>query len=240
LKEVLIIIGKGFGEVYGELLFKLAELARHSVEKMSESPRGVTWTWDTIKGFGQAKVLRASFIFLFLVPIFANLLSNLPEEITVPLFDKTLAIPLLLPFSWFLLFISSLFASVGNVIYSAFCPTLIKEFKDYQSFEESKRDGTYLLAFVKELSFKEDVEILPHLEALNNLYNRIPIDIRKVSEQIMDTRKLTPQGFYFVRDSVNLKQPLLRLVASVSYFISFVCLGIIAVQNVLYVLRYFL
>ena len=116
----------------------LIQLARESVERMSESPRGVTWTWDTIKGLGQAKVLRASFIFLFLVPILAKLFVNLPEEITVPILNKTIVVPMALPFSWFLLFVSAIFASIGNLLYAAFCPNLIRDFRDYQAFDESK------------------------------------------------------------------------------------------------------
>jgi len=214
----------------GEIVF---ELAKKSVNQMSDSPKGVVWTWDTIKGFGQAKALRASYLFLFLVPILAKLLGNIPPTVLIPIFQIELEIPLALPFSWYVFFMSACFASIGNMVYSIFCPDLIKNYEDYIVFDEHARDGTYLRAYVKRLSFlHSDDELHMHVEATRKLYNSIPIDIQKIVEFLDGNIPKSSQGFYFVRDAVNLSQPLIRLFASIFYFAAFACLGYIVVENI--------
>lgn len=227
-------------EVQVRLIRFAYELTKKSVENMSDKPSGITWTWETIKGFGQAKILKTSYVFLFLIPVLAGMLSKLPEEIVIPIFEKKIPIVLDLPFSWFILFISACFASIGNIIYSSFCPSLIKEYLNFPSFKDHRRDGTYLLSYIRKLSFLDSSDkTLEHVRAVKLMYNDIPIHTEEVANEIDGNDTLSPRGFYFVRDSVNLALPLLRLLASISYFVAFICLGIVAIQNIGFVIMHY-
>lgn len=228
-------------QLTGEIAKFAYETGKKSVERMAESPKGVSWTWDTIRNFGEAKVLRTSFLFLFLVPVIARLLANVPDEVIVPLFNKSITIPLDLPFSWFVLFLSACFASIGNIIYAILCPELIKQYKDFPAYIADERDGTHLLPYLKKISFQSaSSETSEHVEAVRRLYNNSPISSDDVADHLQGKRTLNPRTFYFMRDSVNLAQPLVRLGASVSYFFAFICLGVIAVQNIYFVFGYML
>ena len=208
---------------------------------MASSPKSITWTWDTIKGFGQAKALKSSYIFLFLVPILARVLINIPDSITIPFWDKALNIPLELPFSWVVLFVSACMASLGNIIYAIMCPKLVKEFSDYPQFREAERDGTYLRFTIQELALqRSQATIEEQIESVKQLYNPVPIDIARFGNSLNGSASLLANEFYFVRDSANLGNPLARLVASISYFGAFICLGVIAIQNIIYVVQYFM
>lgn len=70
--------------------------------------------WTTLRSFGDAWILKVSYIALLSVPMLANYLNKLDIE----------GFPLYLKF----LFFSSLNISIGNILYSIFCPKLIKRF----------------------------------------------------------------------------------------------------------------
>jgi len=216
------------------------ELTRLIVRLMSESPKSIVWTWDTIKGFGRARVLKTSYIFLFIVPVLARVLINIPASITISFWDKPLVIPLALPFSWVVLFVSACLASLGNVIYAAMCPQLVKQFTDFPAFKEAERDGTYLRSTVHSLALlHREASMREQVIAIKQLYNPVPIKLDGLVKSLDGEKDLLAQEFYFIRDSVNLGRPALRLLASFAYFGAFTCLGIIVLQNVTYVVEYF-
>lgn len=70
--------------------------------------------WTKLRASGETKILKVSYFTLLLVPMLANYSNKLGIE-GFPLYLK-------------LLFFSSLFVSIGNVLYSIFCPKLIKRF----------------------------------------------------------------------------------------------------------------
>lgn len=76
------------------------------------------WTvfcrWTSLRLFGEAKILKASYFSLLSVPVLAQFSEKLGVT-GFPLYLK-------------LLFFSSLFISFGNVLYSIFCPKVIKRF----------------------------------------------------------------------------------------------------------------
>ncbi|MCH7700547.1 MAG: hypothetical protein IID37_02555 [Planctomycetes bacterium] len=218
----------------------LLPITVRAVRRLAGSPKMITWTWDTIKGFGQAKALKTSYVFLFLVPTIARVFINMPASIKIPFWDKTLELPLELPFSWVVLFISACLASLGNVIYAVMCPKLVKQFTDFPAFKAAQRDGTFLHSTVRTLALQRSgASTTEQVNALSELYNSTPVDTPQLVSSLDSGTRLAPSGFYFVRDSANLGRPLSRLIASLAYFGAFICLGWIALQNVGYVVRSF-
>lgn len=215
------------------------KIAVEVVQRLKESPRAITWTWDTIKGYGATKALKTSYLFLFIVPVLARALVSMPETVTIPVWGKTFEIAIALPFSWVLLFISACLASLGNIIYAIMCPSIIKEFSDFPSFNAAQRDGTYLRRPVRQLALVSDItDIMGQLKSVRDLYNNVPIEFQRLERTMNGDAEILSSEFYFVRDAANLGRPLARLLASLAYFGAFICLGIIAVQNINYVVAY--
>lgn len=232
IKAIATFINSKYDDIYSRVV-KLSS-------RLSQSPKSVIWTWDTIKGFGKAKTLKTSYIFLFLVPVLARASINIPDSVTIPFWDKTLEIPLALPFSWIVLFVSACLASLGNVIYTVRCPKLVKQFTDYPSFEESKRDGTHLRSTIDLLALNRKESMRDKIEDVQERYNMVPIQHEILAKTLQGKISCDPAEFYFVRDAANLGRRRSRLIASIAYILAFICLGIIAVQNVCYVIQYYL
>lgn len=210
------------------------------VKALEDTPRAINWTWDTLKGFGSAQALKSSYVFLFVVPVVARALSRIPPHVTVPLWGKTFEIPTALPFSWVLLFACACLASIGNIMYVVACPRLVREFADFPSFTGAARSGVYLLGSVRELALvSPKASLLQQLESVRDLYNDIPIDLHNLERTLQGVNQVSAEEFYFVRDAANLARPLPRLVASLAYVGAFVCLSVIAIQNVTYVVEHY-
>ena len=225
--------------IYNSTSHLALKLAIYFVELLKNSPRGITWTWDTIKGFGAAKALKTSYVFLFVVPVLARVLVNMPETITLPIWGKTITVALSLPFSWVLLFVSACLASIGNLIYSLMCPHIIKEFADFPAFRATERDGTYLRLPIRQLALvSESTTLVGQVTSVHDNYNSVPVDVRRLEQTLGGGAEMLPCEFYFVRDAANLGRPLARLIASMAYFGAFTCLAIIAGQNAWYVAEY--
>ena len=215
------------------------ELAIKAVRQMNDSPRFITWTWDTIKGFGATKALKSSYVFLFVVPVVARALQSAPESIAIPFSEKEIELTLSLPFSWVVLFASACLASLGNIIYATMCPALVKQYEGFPDYRDAERDGTHLRETVKSLALTaQDGTTREQLDSIQELYNDNPANLDDLDQSLIGHRTLSSVNFYFVRDSANLAKPVMRLVASIAYFGAFVCLGVIAIQNIWYVVDY--
>ncbi|MEM7812248.1 MAG: hypothetical protein AAF532_12295 [Planctomycetota bacterium] len=104
----------------------------------------IAWPWETIDSIGQSQRLRQTSFFLFLTPIAASVLSRLPKSIEVPVFEQDLTIVLSLPFSWSLLFWAAVSSGIASIIYTAFCPDIVRRFHDFPEFAKSERDYVYI------------------------------------------------------------------------------------------------
>lgn len=120
-----------------------------------------TWThWQWYKSFFSITILRYLVLWFSLVPMLALWLNQIPEgkiylkDIKILKDNKISSegnledivtyfeIDLGLPFSWELLWASSLFFVVALIIYVIFCPSFIKKypsFKDYKAHYHSPR-----------------------------------------------------------------------------------------------------
>lgn len=213
--------------------------AIRTIRSLRGSPRLISWTWDTIKGYGSTRALKASYVFLFAVPALARALEAIPDSVTIPIWGKSFDIALELPFSWVVLFWSACLASLGNIVYATMCPELVKQFSDFPAYRSAARDGTHLRSTVSKLALLgSGASVGEQLTSVRDLYNDVPIRFDNLEGSLEGQGELSSAQFYFVRDAANLAQPLTRLVASCAYFGAFICLGILAMQNVVYVVEY--
>ena len=98
------------------------------------NPSGVWWlfrkipvpTWASIGKIGQLSIVRTLWIWAVIVPIAARILTSMPEEIPLPLFDRAIPLHLRLPFSWQIFYFASLTMAIGTIIYNWRCPKIVR------------------------------------------------------------------------------------------------------------------
>ena len=194
-------------------------------------------TWDHVKSIGQIKILKTSYIFFLVLPIVAQFIQHVPAQITLPILDINIDIPLSMPFSWIAFFWAACFASVGHFTYISACPTLIKQFVDFPSFEKSGRTGAYLNPCVASLSkVKNGGTVEEMIRAINSKYDQ-DIDANKARSLLQKNEHIDAQFFYSIRDSAGLSRPVLRFISIVAYIISLLLISFVFVQNIFFIIN---
>lgn len=259
------------------------------------------WTWDKIRSLGNTKALRTSFLFLFIVPLVARTLTDVPEKLDVGPF----IIPMELPFSWIVLYVCSIVVSIGNLTYIIRCPDFLKNYSNFVDFQASERNCSVFMAPLQQSLNVDGFEVMrkrmreragrnlptaprgkfpalwlvegiarqefpdrvdTYIIATNpdaadaTLYRSVRLQgiveqFKKpdqpeknsycgseeiLAEAINRGYKAQPDFFYFVRDAASHCRPKSRLVATIAYLLGFLCLGIIAGQNIMFVVTYFI
>jgi hypothetical protein len=105
--------------------------------------------WSDIALFGQSSVARSAYLWLLVVPLTANLFAGVAKIVHVDFFGHKWALKLDLPFSWKLLFLGALLTSAANVLFAAFCPHIIRGFRDFAAFRDSSGSGRRLKNLLK-------------------------------------------------------------------------------------------
>jgi hypothetical protein len=119
--------------------------------------KGKSLKWNMINSIGKLPVMKTSYFWMALVPLAAKMLSNV-NHIKIPMFDGSITIHLTLPFSWKILFYSSLSFAIANTLYIILCPPLIKIYKDFKDFVDRGGSQEELkIAFMKASSKWSDI-----------------------------------------------------------------------------------
>ena len=101
--------------------------------------------WSAIKRMGRSQLLKSSYLWLFILPSIASVLSKAGEQIDIPLgADRHLQIPLSLPFSWTLFYFGAVAYSIGGIAYWIFCPTLIRDYDTFDGFDRTGRGFEFI------------------------------------------------------------------------------------------------
>ncbi len=95
-------------------------------------------SWTDLRSYGSSRILNTSYFWMIVVPLAAKLFSHIPDTIHLPFLEKTLALGIGLPFSWKILFFSSLSFSIANSIYSFFCPRIVKDYRTFAAYNEDR------------------------------------------------------------------------------------------------------
>jgi len=83
--------------------------------------------WSQLKVLQKNKIVKTSYIWLLVVPFITKLFSKTSDNIY--------ELDLILPFSWKVFFISALFFTLANLLFSIFAPRIVKEYQDYGDFK---------------------------------------------------------------------------------------------------------
>jgi len=101
-------------------------------------------TWSQLSAIGRNRLFRSSYFWIVFVPLVAKLTSTIPERIKIPWVETSIELNASLPFSWTVFYFSAVFFALGSVLYSVFCPHIIKTYRNFAEFLEHGEGGKYL------------------------------------------------------------------------------------------------
>ncbi|MFM9888103.1 MAG: hypothetical protein ACKVQT_34190 [Burkholderiales bacterium] len=199
--------------------------------------------WPTLRRLEANKVIRAAHFWTLAVPITAKLLEHVEDVVTVRFFDASLNLHLTLPFSWKVLFFAAISFLIANVIFGLLCPQLIKETSSYRDFAAQRRSAIELQAAIRKLL---DVNLLKEEEEAMIWFNWLGARWRNVVSAGAPTTVFTkegddqtfPEAYTIVIHGLAQTKESARLAASIFYGCGLILLGIIVVENVIFVARH--
>lgn len=131
--------------------------------------------WEKYKGFFQVTVFRYLVLWFSIVPIVVTLLEGFQKPLVLMWNNQKIVLQLTLPFSWQLLWLSSLLFFIALALYHWWCPPFIKkynQFSEYQSYANDPRwlaweakhvaeDPSLVAKFTQRLTTKKFLKVLP-------------------------------------------------------------------------------
>jgi len=199
-------------------------------------------TWPALRHLGTNGAVRSANVWALVVPIAAKLMEGVQDVVTLELLGHSFPIHLSLPFSWKVLFIAAIAFLFANIVYSVFCPSLIKETGAYRDFAEQKRSGTELANLLQYLIRAEQIASDVALQWSNWLNSRqvtFPQSQRQSNAIPPEMEERAFIEFYaIVVNALAKTNTPARACASLLYASGMIALGTIVVQNIWFVMQH--
>lgn len=137
------------------------------IDRRLFSRHHVNRKWSELNRLGNSRLLRSSWIWLAVAPIAAKTLSGV-DRIPVRFIGPDFYLSAELPFSWHIFFYSSLAFGLASLIYTVFCPSIVRRYSKvsvlYDSVESEEATQTKIVS--------------SYCDALANRYRRYPDEIQ--------------------------------------------------------------
>ncbi|MGL4748042.1 MAG: hypothetical protein ACRCYF_09960 [Shewanella sp.] len=133
------------------------------VEKYLERVKKIEFNWSQLNQVKDVKIISSMYVWIFIVPILAKVLSLASDIATVTVFNYTFEVNIGLPFSWRLFYFSALLFSLATIIYQARCPKLIKDYPTFAAFDSEGKPEWHMRRYAEDINidyeeFKSDLE----------------------------------------------------------------------------------
>ncbi len=195
-------------------------------------------TWSTLRRLGTNRSVRSANVWALIVPISAKLLEGVQGVVTVELFGHKFPIHLTLPFSWKVLFFAAMLFLLANIVFTVFCPVLIKETESYSDFANQQRSGYELEVQFRELAKAGLLSDGIRDQWLNWFSHRqVTLPSQQLSEGFSsenEGRAFTEVYAITVKALAETKKTA-RIFASLFYLCGGVLTTIIIIQNIIFV-----
>ncbi|MET0013058.1 MAG: hypothetical protein ABW088_05340 [Sedimenticola sp.] len=184
-------------------------------------------SWSFLRDIRHNKIIRSAPIWFALIPIIAKLLSTIePDKICFSPLSTDLCLSTQLPFNWQILFLSSIFFLVSNILVSVSIPDLVNSFKNYSDFQDAGMTLEKLEDYKRELP-DSDVKRIDNIKKL--------VENQHTSDPGFENSAL--QAFFWnLYNFFNYKNLLIRLSIIILYIIGFYCFFNVVIQNIEWVL----
>lgn len=167
------------------------------------------------------------YIWIFLVPVAAQLLYNVSDVATFTIFGYSFRVELELPFSWKVFYFSAICFALANIIYSIRCPTLIKDHPSYSSFTSEGKPNWHLRGYAEEVGIKFE-EYKDELRENMELEKNYGVNI--------EDQEWNQSLFWHIFWSADRKRQVAYYATLLLYFIGFILIGYVVLQNMYWVM----
>jgi len=205
--------------------------------------------WTSQRDLANSKVIKSSYIWLFIVPLAARMLSSIDEIIDLTIFGTTIKISTSLPFSWQLLFLAACLFSIANTTYSIFCPLIVKSYSNFSEFESQGKTRLQINQAIKNIVWDNKkpgvkTDYIKQLSTYFKFYkngryfNETELDYQAMEllDDVEDIIGKNSNAFYYVYTISDVHAPNAIKVTFGCYILGLSLFGVIALQNVYYVI----
>jgi hypothetical protein len=210
----------------------------------------MNFKWTFVRSLADSRLVKTSYIWLFIAPITAKMLSSMDTVINLTVFNEIVQISTRLPFSWQLLFFAACSFSVANIIYSVFCPDIYKHYRNYSEFTEQGRTLLEMHSAMKKMC------IVGNGPSVRKKYQKILSGYfkhycgwegevgDKIETPAMDQfdnielsskENVTNNAFYFVQTVANTHNWFAIALACLLYCVGLLLMLAIGIENICYV-----
>jgi len=204
-------------------------------------------TWEDIALFGKSYFIRSFSIWFVLTPLFAKILARIEQAADITVLGYSLRLDLDLPFSWIIFYFCSLFFAIANVIFILRCPHIVKRYSSFCEFRERDNSVGALKELLRSVIVREGTRAHPSVEEFVHEFatpegqtkqNR---DEQKQGWEYrlryahIETKDLA-DAFAWVFRFSNVTRGPARMLCALSYAVGVCLLGVVFLQNILFVI----
>ena len=206
--------------------------------------------WSNLRAIANSKIVNSSAIWLIVVPLGAKVLEGVNDVVTFKVFSQSISLNTSLPFSWQLLFFAAIFFTIAGIMYAVFCPELVKQYPGYTKFQEDGNSRMQIMHALRKVTWnlKRQIpkeEYMPHLLTYFQTYTKYSgitaEEIRSNSfdlfDEVTSNEGKNSNAFYYVHEISNSHTQTRIWIAFAFYMAGFAAIGLIAIQNIGYVLK---
>jgi len=204
--------------------------------------------WTLLKSLEGNSIVRSAFVWLMIVPICARLFGSLNEHLVISYGEQDYTFHLSLPFSWQLFFYSACFYVLANLIVKFMCPSAIMEHRDYSSFSECGKswpqiNGYLIKMFYSNVSCSFEEKNKKPINGYLKIFHSENITDEEYDNKVLKFLQLNRSGndenqaYWYVRTVADGNSNIFRLLATIFYLFGFALFSIVALQNVIFVIK---
>ena len=168
-------------------------------------------SWSALNKIQNIWAVKSMYVWLFVVPIIAKLLSKLEDVANLTIFQYSFELQLGLPFSWKIFYFSALCFAIANLIFVGRCHSIIKDHTNFNHFEGEGKTSQQLYRYGNEMGFTYDD-----------------------SDLVERTLK---ELFWDLYETSSLRRTFSRIICTIFYVAGFILIGWVILQNLKVVLK---
>lgn len=205
------------------------------------------YPWSSLRAVQRIGAFRWSYLWLLTIPLAAKLLQTVPTKLNVPFYKEAIELHPRLPFSWTLLFFSGLFLVLGDIAFRFWCPPLVRDFEDFRAYRRTGRGEEHLRRILGDPEAHRVKDITDNVLDMSGPTGALFNKRRKQGRQPMgdDPPETVPppneeqlkEIFWGVRGRFDRSRFRRRTICAGLYLSALLALGIILVQNLIFVAR---
>jgi hypothetical protein len=185
----------------------------------------IEFCWSQLDKIRKIKIISSMYIWVFIVPIAAKILSMTSDVATITIFEYTFDVNLALPFSWKMFYFSALFFATATLIYQIRCPRLVKEYPTYSDFEVEGKPEWHLRPYAKDIGFGFDLYIEKYKETM-----------AEQEGSISQGKKFTQGVFWDLHWHADRERKGMLYCCLAAYVAGFILISLVFIQNLVWVI----